>query len=62
MLIRNFITQAKITSSKGQAPFVTILSCIYSRGPTELIFDPRIGDVFNARIAGDFVNEDILGA
>ena len=38
------------------------MSCINSRVPTEIIFDQGIGDIFNARIAGNFVNKDILGS
>ncbi|MDX1409707.1 MAG: carbonic anhydrase, partial [Saprospiraceae bacterium] len=49
-------------TSDGQYPFAVILSCIDSRIPTETIFDQGIGDVFNARIAGNFVNTDILGS
>lgn len=58
---RNLIEQVSDTSG-GQFPFATILSCIDSRIPTEIIFDQGIGDLFNARIAGNFVNEDILGS
>ncbi len=58
---RNLIEQVNDTSS-GQFPFATILSCIDSRIPTEIIFDQGIGDLFNARIAGNFINEDILGS
>lgn len=58
---RNLIEQVTDTST-GQFPFATILSCIDSRIPTEIIFDQGIGDLFNARIAGNFVNEDILGS
>ena len=39
-----------------------MVSCIDSRIPTEIVFDQGIGDIFNARIAGNFVNEDILGS
>jgi carbonic anhydrase len=49
-------------TSKGQYPFVVILSCIDSRVPVELIFDQGIGDVFSVRVAGNIVNEDILGS
>ena len=48
--------------STGQFPFATILSCIDSRVSSELIFDQGIGDIFSVRIAGNFVNEDILGS
>jgi len=58
---RAFNEQINLTSS-GQYPFATIVSCIDSRIPTEIIFDQGIGDIFNARIAGNFVNDDILGS
>lgn len=49
-------------TSKGQYPFAVILSCIDSRAPAELVFDQGIGDIFSVRIAGNVVNEDILGS
>ncbi len=49
-------------TSQGQYPFAVVLSCIDSRVPTEIIFDQGIGDMFNACVAGNFVNEDILGS
>ncbi len=58
---RDLMEQVKDTS-QGQYPFATILSCIDSRVSSELIFDQGIGDVFSARIAGNFVNDDILGS
>ena len=58
---RNLLDQVKATSL-GQFPFATILSCIDSRVSSELIFDQGIGDIFSARVAGNFVNEDILGS
>jgi carbonic anhydrase len=60
-LERELLEQARITA-EGQYPFGVILSCIDSRTSVELIFDLGIGDVFNARIAGNIVNEDILGS
>jgi len=51
-----------ITTSKGQYPYAIVLSCIDSRTSTEIIFDQGIGDVFNARVAGNIVDEDILGS
>ena len=60
-LNRNFLRQADETSH-GQYPFAFILSCIDSRTSSELIFDQGIGDVFNARVAGNIINEDILGS
>jgi carbonic anhydrase len=58
---RNLLAQMGQTS-KGQFPFATILSCIDSRVSSELIFDQGIGDIFSIRIAGNFVNKDILGS
>ncbi len=49
-------------SATGQYPFAAVLGCIDSRAPAELIFDQGIGDIFNARVAGNIVNEDILGS
>lgn len=60
-LNRNLHKQVKDTS-KGQFPFATVVSCLDSRTGTELIFDQGIGDVFNARVAGNIVNPDILGS
>ena len=60
-LKRNLNEQVK-TTAKGQFPYAVVLSCIDSRTSTELIFDEGLGDVFNARIAGNFVNTDILGS
>jgi carbonic anhydrase len=58
---RNLLQQANETS-EGQHPFAVILSCIDSRTSAELIFDQGLGDVFSVRIAGNIVNEDILGS
>lgn len=58
---RDLLDQVKDTSN-GQFPFATILSCIDSRVSSELIFDQGVGDIFSVRIAGNFVNEDILGS
>jgi len=49
-------------TSKGQYPFAVVLSCIDSRVPAELVFDQGIGDIFSVRVAGNIVNEDILGS
>ena len=49
-------------TATGQYPFASVVSCIDSRIPTEVVFDQGIGDIFNARVAGNFVNEDILGS
>ena len=56
------LMQQVAETSKGQYPFATVLSCIDSRVSSELIFDQGIGDLFSVRIAGNFVNEDILGS
>lgn len=58
---RNLLEQVNDTS-EGQFPFATILSCIDSRVSAELVFDQGLGDIFSVRIAGNFVNEDILGS
>lgn len=65
--VRNVKTQRDlkervIETSKGQFPFAVILSCIDSRVPAEIVFDQGIGDIFSARVAGNVVNEDILGS
>lgn len=58
---RNLLQQANETSD-GQHPFAVILSCIDSRTSVELIFDQGLGDVLSVRIAGNIINEDILGS
>jgi carbonic anhydrase len=58
---RNLLEQVNETA-EGQFPFAAILSCIDSRVSAELVFDQGLGDVFSIRIAGNFVNEDILGS
>jgi len=60
-LNRDFERERQATSA-GQFPFAVILSCIDSRVPTEIIFDQGIGDVFNVKVAGNIVNEDVLGS
>lgn len=55
--------QAQVqATSDGQYPAAIVISCVDSRVPVEDIFDMGIGDVFVARVAGNFVNEDILGS
>ncbi len=61
LTLRDNSAQAK-NSAKGQYPMAAILSCIDSRVPVEEVFDLGIGDVFVARVAGNIVNEDILGS
>jgi carbonic anhydrase len=57
----DLMAQVKGTAA-AQAPFAAILGCMDSRVPPELVFDQRIGDIFSIRIAGNFVNTDILGS
>jgi carbonic anhydrase len=57
----NYLAQQK-ASAKGQYPAAVILSCIDSRAPAETIMDLGIGDTFNARVAGNVANEDIIGS
>lgn len=57
----DLMAQVKQTAD-AQAPSAAIVGCIDSRVPPELVFDQRIGDVFCARIAGNFVNTDIIGS
>ncbi len=58
---RDLLAQVNATR-EGQWPFAVILSCIDSRTSAELIFDQGLGDIFSVRIAGNFVNQDILGS
>ncbi|WP_181306540.1 carbonic anhydrase family protein [Rufibacter sp. XAAS-G3-1] len=58
---RNLLQQVNETK-EGQFPFATILSCMDSRTSAELIFDQGLGDIFSIRIAGNVLNEDILGS
>tara|TARA_B100000780_G_C21126643_1_gene457421 strand:+ start:4839 stop:5459 length:621 start_codon:yes stop_codon:yes gene_type:complete len=61
LISRDLLNQVKKTSS-GQFPFAVVVSCIDSRVPTEMIFDQGIGDVFCIRVAGNVINQDILGS
>ena len=56
-----YLSQVDATT-EGQQPFAVVLGCIDSRVPPEVIFDLGIGDIFSIRIAGNFVNGDILGS
>jgi carbonic anhydrase len=58
---QDFLAQ-KRASASGQYPAAIVLSCIDSRAPAEIILDMGIGDTFNARIAGNIANQDILGS
>ncbi len=57
----DYVAQVKQTSA-GQFPFATIVSCLDSRIPPAIVFNRGIGDLFVARVAGNFVNDDILGS
>ena len=58
---RDYLQQVKATAA-AQYPLASVVSCIDSRVPAEIVFDQGIGDLFNARVAGNIVNEDILGS
>ena len=58
---RDLMAQVKQTS-KDQFPFAAVVSCLDSRISPEIVFDRGIGDLFVARVAGNFVNDDILGS
>ncbi len=60
-LSRDFLKQVKETST-AQFPYATILSCMDSRTPSEIIFDQGLGDIFNIRIAGNIADDDIIGS
>src|SRR5580765_4642519 len=60
-LNRNLREDIKVTAS-GQYPIAVVLSCLDSRKPVEIVLDQGIGDIFSARIAGNVVNDDILGS
>jgi carbonic anhydrase len=61
MASRDYRDQQR-TSVAGQYPSAVVLGCIDSRAPAELVFDAGIGDTFNARIAGNVVNDDLIGS
>ena len=58
---RNYKEQVNQTSA-GQFPLAVVLSCIDSRVPAEIVFDQGIGDIFSTRVAGNVINEDVLGS
>ena len=60
-LSRDFLKQVKETSS-AQYPYATVLSCMDSRTPSEIVFDQGLGDIFNIRIAGNIADDDIIGS
>jgi carbonic anhydrase len=57
----DYVNQQRM-SAAGQFPAAAILGCIDSRAPAEIVFDAGIGDTFNARIAGNVVNDDLIGS
>lgn len=61
MINRDLLAQVKDTQG-GQFPHSVVLSCIDSRVPGEIVFDQGVGDIFSARVAGNIINEDILGS
>jgi carbonic anhydrase len=60
-LSRNLQEDVKSTAS-GQYPFAVVLSCLDSRQPIEIVLDQGVGDIFSARVAGNVLNDDILGS
>ena len=61
MMPHDYIAQQQ-SSAAGQYPAAVVLGCIDSRAPGEILFDQGIGEAFNARIAGNVVNDDLLGS
>jgi carbonic anhydrase len=59
--VRDLPAEVKATAA-GQYPIAVILSCLDSRQPSEIVFDQGIGDIFSARVAGNVLNDDILGS
>jgi carbonic anhydrase len=58
---RNLPAEVRATAS-SQYPFAVVLSCLDSRQPIEIVFDQGVGDIFSARVAGNVLNDDILGS
>ena len=61
MLQHDYLAQKRATAG-GQYPAAAILSCINSRAPAEIILDTGIGDTFNARVAGNIADDDLIGS
>lgn len=61
MVNRDYAAQVRQTA-RGQFPFASIVSCLDSRVPPAIVFDRGLGDLFVARLAGNFVNDDTLGS
>jgi carbonic anhydrase len=60
-LVRDFPAQVQATAA-GQYPFAVVLSCLDSRQPIEIVLDQGVGDIFSARVAGNVLDDDILGS
>jgi carbonic anhydrase len=58
----DFLAQQRQSGTDGQHPAAVFLTCVDSRAPVEVICDLGIGDAFNARVAGNVINDDILGS
>ena len=58
---RDLMAEVKATAG-GQSPFAIVVGCLDSRVAPEFVFDQGIGDIFVARVAGNFVNTDIIGS
>jgi carbonic anhydrase len=61
LLHRDYLAQVSATAS-GQYPFAVVLSCLDSRQPIEIVLDQGVGDIFSARVAGNVLNDDIVGS
>jgi len=61
MTARDYLKEQR-SSAAGQYPAAVVLGCIDSRVPAEIVFDAGIGDTFNARVAGNVPNDDLLGS
>lgn len=61
MVHRDYMQKVRLTS-EGQYPFAVVLGCLDSRQSAEILFDQGIGDIFVARVAGNVLNDDILGS
>ncbi len=60
-ILRNPLAEVRATAN-GQYPFAVVLSCLDSRQPIEIVLDQGIGDIFSARVAGNVLDDDILGS
>lgn len=60
-LVRDYPAQVKAAAA-GQYPFAVVLSCLDSRQPIEIVLDQGVGDIFSDRVAGNVLDDDILGS